>query len=187
MTIRHAITGGRIAAVAAGLLVLVGLGATLPERIGRAEAYKQAAAASRLLEREQLGDFFACTLVDARPSKLDAAGVRTRFARMGGLLGGAFAPVLRSCGPRMDALVAGVQALQVPTKLSPHHAAMVAAVDALRTATARYQKYLAGLDGAYDAAVAAPMLDSLGQALSAYQAATRGLQRALGQAPGPAD
>ncbi|MDH5673817.1 MAG: hypothetical protein OEZ06_16795 [Myxococcales bacterium] len=181
MKILGSITGGQILIVAGGALLLSGLAVMLPERLERSDAYAQASANSEQVERGELGDVLACALIDARTSKLDGPSARADFARLGRLFGARYVHVLSSCDDRMDTFVSSVGALALPSSLGTHQVELLAAANAFQNATERYREHLQGLDGAYDAEVASPMLDALGHAVSGYQLAQRKLGRALGQ------
>ena len=84
----------------AGALLVGGVGFLLVQRLGRADAYAEAAASTARIGREHFNGFFDCALPGTRASELNAQRVQTGLERLGARDGKRYAVALTKCASR---------------------------------------------------------------------------------------
>jgi len=171
--------GRQVTALVAGVLLLAGAGVLGLQHITRGDAYTQAATDAARIEHEHFDGFFGCVLPGARPSELNAEQVHSAFESVGDRFGKSYAKTLERCLPRMQALTASVNALQVPADVEPQRTALVVATTALTAANTHYLRYLSDTTHQYEFVAAMPMLEKFGAAWAGYRVAHGDLERAL--------
>lgn len=164
--------------VAAALLV-IGVGALLVQRLGRADAYANAAAGTAALGHDHFDGFFDCALPGMRSSELSAQRVQSGLARLGDRDGKGYSSALAKCLPQLRALTVGVDTLSTPAQVKTERAGLVAATSELAAANTHYLYYLSDGMTPYDSIKAMPFQSRLGAAWAGYRNAEGQLVRAI--------
>ena len=171
--------GRQVFGLAAGALLLIAAGVVLLQRVTRGDAYAEAAAATARIEQDHFDAFFSCALPGTRPSQLSAQHVHSALENLADRHGKSYAKTLQGCLPQMQALVASVQALQIPRAVKPQHAGLVAAAGTLASANTQLLRYLTDSSKPYDYVAAMLLLEKLGTGWAGYRAAQTDLEQAL--------
>jgi hypothetical protein len=167
----------------AGAIVLIGLGVLLVQRLGRVDAYAEAAKSTAVIGNQHFNGFFDCALPGTPTSELNAQRVQTGLSRLGDRTGKSYGQTLTKCLPQMRALTQGTESLRVPAMVKDQQAALVAASSELAAANTQYLYYLSDGIAPYDTVAATPMQKRFGAAWAGYRRAETDLEEALAQRP----
>lgn len=167
----------------AGALVVIGIGVLLVLRLGRADAYADAAASTATLGRAHFDGYFDCALPGMQASELNASRVQSGFARLGDRDGKGHGQALTKCLPQLRALNEGVKTLSTPPQVKGQRAGLVAAAGELAAANTHYLYYLTDGIAPYDATKATPFQSRLAAAWAGYRGAEGDLLRAIDGRP----
>lgn len=167
----------------AGALLVGGVGFLLVQRLGRADAYAEAAASTARIGRDHFNGFFDCALPGTRASELNAQRVQSGLERLGARDGKNYGQALTRCLPKLRALSQEVRTLETPALVSSQRQALLDATKELGTANTHYLYYLTDGIDSYDATTAKPLQKRVGTAWASYRAAESELVAAMADRP----